>query len=204
MDEQRRHPREGLLQAFMTAEVDGDRLTDEEIIANCIITVVGGSETSTNLITSGILTLIHRPEQFHRLKTEPNIMPAALEEMLRFESPVQHTARLATEDVVLGGKKIAKRQAIMAIIAAANRDPTRFPNPDLLDFDRTDNRHLAFGWGAHYCFGAPLARLEGSIGFEALLARFSDLELEGGPLSWRENHGLRGLLALPLRYKLKS
>lgn len=204
MEAQRRHPREGLLQAFMTAEVDGDRLTDEEIIANCIITVVGGSETSTNLITSGILTLMQRPEQFHRLKTEPDIMPRALEELLRFESPVQHTARLATEDVVLGGKKIAKRQAIMAVIAAANRDPTRFSNPDLLDFDRADNRHLAFGWGAHYCFGAPLARLEGSIGFETLLARFSDFELEGGPLAWRENHGLRGLLALPLKYKLKS
>jgi cytochrome P450 len=203
MVEQRRRPSEGLLQAFMTAEVDGDRLTDEEVVANCIITVVGGSETSTNLITSGILTLINRPEQFHRLKTEPDIMPAALEELLRFESPVQHTARLATEDVVLGGKKIAKRQAIMAIIAAANRDPEKYENPDLLDFDRVDNRHLAFGWGPHYCFGAPLARLEGSIGFEALLERFSDLELEGGSLSWRENHGLRGLLALPLRYTLK-
>jgi cytochrome P450 len=188
----------------MTAEVDGDRLSDDEVVANCIITVVGGSETSTNLITSGILTLLHRPEQFQRMRNDPRIMPAALEELLRFESPVQHTARLATEDVVLGGKKIAKRQAVMAVIAAANRDPSRFPNPDKLDFDRTENRHLAFGWGAHYCFGAPLARLEGQIGFETLMARFSDLELEGGPLAWRENHGLRGLLALPLRYKVKS
>jgi cytochrome P450 len=204
MRHERAHPSQGLLNAFMTAEVDGDRLSDDEVVANCIITVVGGSETSTNLITSGILTLLHRPEQFQRLRNEPGIMPAALEELLRFESPVQHTARLATEDVVLGGKKIAKRQAVMAVIAAANRDPSRFPNPDTLDFDRTDNRHLAFGWGAHYCFGAPLARLEGQIGFETLMARFSDLELEGGPLAWRENHGLRGLLALPLRYKVKS
>jgi pimeloyl-[acyl-carrier protein] synthase len=205
MDEQRAHPREGLLRAFMNAEVDGDRLTDDEIVANCIITVVGGSETSTNLITSGILTLLRNPEQFRRLRSEPNIMPAALEELLRYESPVQHTARLAPDDVVLGGKKIAKRQAVMAVIAAANRDPDRFPDPDRLDFDRPDNhRHLAFGWGAHYCFGAPLARLEGQIGFETLIARFSDLELEEGPLAWRENHGLRGLLALPLRYKVHA
>jgi pimeloyl-[acyl-carrier protein] synthase len=204
MRRERAHPSQGLLNAFMTAEVDGDRLTDDEVVANCIITVVGGSETSTNLITSGILTLLRRPEQFQRMRDDPRIMPAALEELLRFESPVQHTARLATDDVVLGGKKIAKRQAVMAVIAAANRDPSRFPNPDKLDFDRTDNRHLAFGWGAHYCFGAPLARLEGQIGFETLMARFSDLELEGGPLAWRENHGLRGLLALPLRYKVKS
>jgi pimeloyl-[acyl-carrier protein] synthase len=204
MREQRAHPKEGLLQAFMDAEVDGDRLSDDEIVANCIITVVGGSETSTNLITSGILTLLQRPEQFQRLRSDPGIMPSALEEMLRFESPVQHTARLATEDIVLGGKKIAKRQAVMAVIAAANRDPARFPDPDKLDFDRTDNRHLAFGWGAHYCFGAPLARLEGQIGFETLLDRFSNLEFEGGPLAWRENHGLRGLLAFPLRYTVKS
>jgi pimeloyl-[acyl-carrier protein] synthase len=198
--EQRVRPREGLLNAFMIAEIDGDRLTDDEIVANCIVTMVGGLETTTNLITNGVLTLLRNPDQMRRLRTEPGIMPAAVEELLRYESPSQHTARLAPDDVTLGGKKIAKRQAVIAVMAAGNRDPQRFPDPDRLDFDRPDNRHLAFGWGAHFCFGAPLARLEGQIAFETLLRRFPVLELEDAPLVWRENLGLRGLKSLPLAF----
>jgi len=199
--EQRVKPREGLLHAFLIAEVDGDRLTDEEIVANCIVTMVGGLETTTNLITNGILTLLRNPDSMRRLRNEPQIMPAAVEELLRYESPSQHTARLAPDDVVLGGKKIAKRQAVIAVMAAGNRDPERFPDPDRLDFDRPDNRHLAFGWGAHFCFGAPLARIEGQIAFESLLRRFPVLELTGEPLGWRANLGLRGLEALPLSFR---
>jgi cytochrome P450 len=199
--EQRVRPRDGLLHAFMVAELDGDRLTDEEIVANCIVTMVGGLETTTNLITNGILSLLRNPDQMQRLRSEPDIMPAAVEELLRYESPSQHTARLAPDDVVLGGKKIAKRQAVIAVMAAGNRDPERFPDPDKLDFDRPDNRHLAFGWGAHFCFGAPLARLEGHIAFETLLKRFPVLELGEGKLVWRANLGLRGLEALPLSYR---
>lgn len=199
--DQRVHPREGLLHSLMIAEVDGDRLTDEEIVATCIVTMVGGLETTTNLITNGILTLVRNPDQMQRLRSEPGIMPAAVEELLRYESPSQHTARLAPDDVTLGGKKIAKRQAVIAVMAAGNRDPNRFPDPDRLDFDRPDNRHLAFGWGAHFCFGAPLARLEGHIAFETLLSRFPEIELEDGPLLWRDNLGLRGLKALPLSYR---
>ena len=131
-------------------------------------------------------------------------MPAAVEELLRYESPTQHTGRLAPDDVVLGGKKIAKRQAVIAVMAAGNRDPERFPDPDRLDFDRPDNRHLAFGWAAHFCFGAPLARLEAHIAFEELVRRFDTLELTGDVLVWRENLALRGLTALPLQYKAKS
>ena len=119
-------------------------------------------------------------------------MPAAVEELLRYESPSQHTARLAPGDVMLGGKEIRSRDAVIAVMAAGNRDPERFPQPDLLDFDRADNRHLAFGWAAHFCFGAPLARMEGQIAFETLLARFPTLELTGERLEWRENLGLRG------------
>ena len=131
-------------------------------------------------------------------------MPAAVEELLRYESPSQHTARLAPDDVMLGGKQIRKRQAVIAVMAAGNRDPERFPDPDRLDFDRPDNRHLAFGWAAHFCFGAPLARLEGHIAFETLLHRFPDLQLTGQPLVWRENLGLRGLKSLPITYSVKS
>ncbi len=199
--EQRQNPRDGLLYALMSAEVDGDRLTDDEVVANCIVTMVGGLETTTNLIGNGMLSLMRFPDQQARLRNEPGIMTAAVEELLRYESPSQHTGRLAPDDVVLGGKQIKKRQAVMAIMAAGNRDPERFPDPDRLDFNRPDNRHLAFGWGAHFCFGAPLARLEGEIVFETILRRFPKLELTDANLEWRENSGLRGLKSLPLAYK---
>jgi hypothetical protein len=201
--QQRKSPRDGLIHALMTTEVDGDRLTDEEIIANCIVTMVGGLETTTNLIANGMLTLLRNPPHLQRLRNEPAIMPAAIEELLRYESPSQHTARLAPDDVTLGGKQIRKRQAVIAVMAAGNRDPARFPDPDTLDFDRRDNRHLAFGWAAHFCFGAPLARLEGHIAFETLLARFPELHLTGEKLVWRENLGLRGMKALPIEYSTK-
>jgi pimeloyl-[acyl-carrier protein] synthase len=197
---QRRAPRPGLLGALLTAEVDGDRLTDEEIIANVIVTMVGGLETTTNLIGNGMLSLLRHPGELHRLATDPAVMPAAVEELLRFESPSQQTARIARNDVELGGKQIRKGQAVIAVMAAGNRDPDRFPDPDRLDFDRPDNRHLAFGWAAHFCFGAPLARLEAEISFRALLDRLPDLTLTDHPLRWRENLGLRGLTALPLTY----
>ena len=200
IQKQRRNPREGLIHAFMTAEVGGDRLTEEEIVANCIVTMVGGLETTTNLITNGMLTLLRHPKELARLRADLGLMPAAVEELLRYESPSQHTARLAPDDVGLGGKHIRKRQAVIAVMAAGNRDPERFPDPDRLDFDRPDNRHLAFGWAAHFCFGAPLARLEGQIAFETLLRRFRTFELTGEPLVWRENLGLRGLKSLPLSY----
>jgi pimeloyl-[acyl-carrier protein] synthase len=199
--DQRVHPRDGLIHEFMIAELDGDRLTDDEIVANSIVTMVGGLETTTNLITNGILSLLRNPDQLRRLRSDLSIMPAAVEELLRYESPSQHTARLAPDDVILGGKKIAKRQAVIAVMAAGNRDPQRFPDPDRLDFDRPDNRHLAFGWGAHFCFGAPLARIEGQIAFESLLRRFPVLEPTGEPLVWRANLGLRGLEALPLSFR---
>jgi cytochrome P450 len=200
MAELRKNPRDGLIYALMTTEVDGDRLTDEEVIANSIVTMVGGLETTTNLIANGMLSLVRNPQQMDRLRNHPEIMPAAVEELLRYESPSQHTARLAPEDTTLGGKQIKKRQAVIAVMAAGNRDPERFPDPDRLDFDRPDNRHLAFGWAAHFCFGAPLARLEGHIAFENLLRRFPKLELTGEKLVWRENLGLRGMKALPMRY----
>jgi pimeloyl-[acyl-carrier protein] synthase len=194
--EQRTHPREGLINALLTAELDGDRLTEEEVVANCIITMVGGQETTTNLIGNGVLSLLRNPSELARLRAEPSLIPSAVEELLRYESPSQHTARLAPDEVELGGRQIRKRQAVIAVMGAANRDPERFPDPDRLDLGRPDNRHVAFGWGAHFCFGAPLARIEGQLAFEALLRRFPDLALEPGSLVWRQNLGLRGLEAL--------
>jgi pimeloyl-[acyl-carrier protein] synthase len=196
----RKHPKEGLIHSFMTAEVDGDRLSEEEIVANCIVTMVGGQETTTNLIGSGLFTLIRNREQLQKLTDSRDLIPSAVEELLRYESPSQHTGRIARDDVDLGGKKIRKGQAVMAIMAAANRDPERFPDPDRLILDRKDNKHLAFGWSSHFCFGAPLARMEGQISFEILLRRLKNLDLVSGPLTWRENSGLRGLTALPVTF----
>jgi pimeloyl-[acyl-carrier protein] synthase len=198
--EQRKKPRPGLVYSLMSSEVDGDRLTDEEIVANCIVTMVGGQETTTNLIGNGMLTLLRNPEQMERLRNDTTLMPAAVEELLRYESPSQHTARITPRDLVLGGKPIRKREAVIAVMAAGNRDPERFRDPDRVDFERPDNRHLAFGWAAHFCFGAPLARLEGQIAFETLLQRFENLRLADEKLVWRENLGLRGLTSLPLSY----
>jgi pimeloyl-[acyl-carrier protein] synthase len=196
-----RQPREGLVHSLMTAEIDGERLTEEEVIANSIVTMVGGQETTTNLIGNGMLTLLRHPEEMRRLHQEPALIQPAVEELLRYESPSQHTARLAPADLVMGGKEIKKRQAVIAVMAAGNRDPERFPDPDRLDLARQDNRHLAFGWAAHFCFGAPLARMEGQIAFATLLRRLPQLDLvQGAALVWRENLGLRGLKALPVRF----
>lgn len=203
IDGMREHPREGLIQAFMTAEIDGDRLTDEEIVANCIVTMVGGQETTTNLMGNGLLTLMRNPEQLAQLRDDPSLIPSAVEELLRYESPSQHTGRIAREDVQIGDRQIGKGQAVMAIMAAANRDPDRFPDPDRLILDRADNKHLAFGWSSHFCFGAPLARMEGQIAFETLLRRLPNLEVVPGPLTWRNNSGLRGLMALPVTFSTK-
>src|SRR5206468_7247116 len=170
--EQREHPRDGLIHALMTAEVEGSRLTEEEVIANVIVTMVGGQETTTNLIGNGVLSLLRHPDQLQKLREDSSLIPSAVEELLRYESPSQHTARLAPDDVELGGRRIPKRQAVIAVMAAGNRDPERFPEPDRLDLGRADNRHLSFGWGAHFCFGAPLARIEGQVALAALVKRF--------------------------------
>ena len=198
--EQRLRPRDGLVSALMSAEIQGDRLTDEEVIANCIVTMVGGQETTTNLIGNGVLSLLRNPDQLEKLRSDLALIPSAVEELLRYESPSQHTARLAPEDTILGGRQIRKRQAVIAVMAAGNRDPERFPNPDSLEITRDDNRHLAFGWAAHFCFGAALARIEGQIAFEMMLRRLSSWKLESEPLVWRSNLGLRGLTSLPIRF----
>ena len=171
MEEERRHPTDGLIYSLMMAEVEGQKLTDEEVIANTIITLIGGHETTTNLIASGFLTLLQKPESFELLRSRPEIAKSAVEELLRYESPVQHTARIAPADFQLRGKTIQKGSRIVVVLAAANRDPKRFPDPDRLDLLREDNRQVAFGWAAHFCFGAPLARMEGQLAFNTLLRR---------------------------------
>jgi cytochrome P450 len=203
MEEQRDNPA-GLIGSLMMAEVNGSRLTDEEVIANTIITLIGGHETTTNLITNGFLTLLREPRALEQLRSQPEIINSAVEELLRFESPVQHTARIAPADMELGGKTIKKGSRVVAVLAAGNRDPQRFPDPDRLDLLRTDNRHLAFGWAAHFCFGAPLARMEAQIAFNLLLKRLPKPVLLDSNLRWRENAGLRGLYALHIGFTRQS
>jgi cytochrome P450 len=199
--EQRVRPRDGLLHALMTAETDGARLTEDEIVANAIVTMIGGQETTTNLIGTGLLTLLTTPFALADLRDHPEIVESAVEELLRHVSPSQHTGRIAPADAVLGDKQIKKGEAVMAVMAAANRDPLRFNDPDRLDLRRQDNRHVAFGWAAHFCFGAPLARMEAQIAFTTLLERLRNFQLASTALSWRGNTGLRGLVALPITFE---
>src|SRR6266700_2744370 len=198
--EHQEHPRDGLIDAFISADLNGDRFTEEEVVANTIVTMVGGQETTTNLIGNGVLTLLRHPDQLRRLQEDLTLIPSAVEELLRYESPSQHTARLAPEDVELGGKLIRKRQAVIAVMGAANRDPERFAEPDRLDLTRQENRHVAFAWGAHFCFGAPLARIEGQAAFEAVVRRMPNISLATEKVTWRENLGLRGVKALPVTF----
>ena len=201
--EQERNPHDGLIRSLMDAEVDGQRLSEDEVIANTIVTMVGGQETTTNLIGNGILTLTRQPDKMAQLRAHPEIIESAVEELLRYETPSQHTARIVKQDTEIGGKLMKKGEAVMAVMAAGNRDPERFPDPDRLDLRRQDNRHLAFGWAAHFCFGAALARMEARISYLALLARMEDIRVAvpESTLEWRTNSGLRGLSALPLAFR---
>jgi cytochrome P450 len=194
------YPRDGLISAFLAAEIDGDRLSEDEIVANTIVTMVGGQETTTNLIGNGLLSLLRNPDQLEKLRADLSLIPSAVEELLRYESPSQQTARLAPEDVEIRGRLIKQRQAVIAVMGAANRDPDRFPDPDRLDICREDNRHVAFAWASHFCFGAPLARIEGRTAFETVVRRMPAIRLETGPVIWRENLGLRGLTALHVAF----
>lgn len=198
--EEQRRLGDGLVRSLVEADVDGARLTEDEVIANVIVTMVGGQETTTNLIGNGMLTLLRQPAALAQLRDDPAIGETAIEELLRYETPSQHTGRIARSTVELGGQTIPAGAPVLAVMAAANRDPAQFADPDRLDLARADNRHLAFGWAAHFCFGAPLARLEARLAFAALLRRLDHPALVDQPLVWRQNLGLRGLTALPVRF----
>lgn len=196
----RQQPRDNLLSALMQAEEGGDRLSADEVYANTNLLLTAGHETTTNLIGNGTLALLQHPDQLEKLKADPALLPGAVEEFLRFNGPVQFTHRLAKEDVELGGKTIRQGQFVYAMLAAANRDPARFPDPDRLDITRTDHHHLAFGQGWHFCLGAPLARLEAQIAFTTLLKRFPKMRLATDQLEYGHSFNLHGLKALPVTW----
>jgi pimeloyl-[acyl-carrier protein] synthase len=195
---------DGVLSALLEAEVDGARLTPDEIVANAILVVAGGFEESANLIGCGMYSLFQRPEQFAQMRDHPEIHQSAVEELLRFEAPTQQTGRLAPEDAVLGGQQIRKGDMVTVVLGAANRDPQRFPNPDRLDLTRADNRHLSFGWASHYCVGAPFSRLMGQAAFEALFRRLPGLTLVTQKPEWRNMAFLRGITSLQVEFDAQA
>jgi cytochrome P450 len=204
LEEQKRQPGEGVMAAMMASEVDGEpKLTDDEIVANVMLMIGGGLEEPANLICAGMMSLMERPGLVEQLRNEPHLTVSAVEELLRYNSPTQQTGRVAPEDLTLGSKQIRKGDALTVVVAAANRDPLRFTQPDELDLTRSDNRHLAFGWAAHYCLGAPLARLAGQIAFTVLTERLKDIRLGEKKPMWREMASLRGLTYLPLKFETR-
>jgi cytochrome P450 len=191
----------GLLAAMAAAEEQGDRLTEPELYANVILLLIAGHETTTNLIGNGTFALLRHPAEWQRLVADPALIAGAVEELLRYDSPVQFSSRKAQEDVALGADTIAAGQTVLVVLGAANRDPAMFPEPDRLDVTRAEAaHHVAFGIGPHYCLGAPLARLEGQVVFETLVERYPGLRLEGEPPVYRENFNLRGLKRLPVGF----
>ena len=198
--ERRRRPKADLLSDLIAAEEEGDKLTEGELMATVLLLFVAGHETTVNLIGNGTLALLRHPVELRALRADPGLIGSAVEELLRYDGPVQRTGRMPNTDVALGGRTIPKGALVLGLIGAANRDPAHFPDPDRLDITRGDNRHLAFGWGIHFCLGAPLARLEAQIAILALVRRLPRLALATARLEWRRASTLRGLTALPVTF----
>jgi hypothetical protein len=191
-------PRDDLLQALIDASDGEDSLTAAEVVANSAFLLAAGHETTTKLIGNGLLALLRHPAQLAQLQADPALLATAVEELLRYDSPVQITARTTTEALELGGRSLPAGEMVMLYLAAANHDPAHFVRPDALDITRQENRHLAFSHGPHFCLGAALARLEGQITLGTLLRRWPRPRLAADTVTWRDNINLRGLAALSI------
>ncbi len=197
IEQRRRSPGDDLVSALADVVDDGDVLSEEELVATCILLLVAGHETTTSLIGSAVLGLLRHPDQLARLRAEPGLMAGAVEEFLRYDPPVQLTARVALTDASIGALPVPAGSVALMLIGAANRDPALCADPDDLDITRPPTHHVSFGQGIHFCLGAPLARLETQIVLRLLLQRPDDLRLAGEP-TWKENTILRGLRSLPV------
>jgi cytochrome P450 len=198
----RRSPADDLISALVDARDSGDVLDERDLLAMLFLLLVAGHETTANLIATGTLALLTNPAEFARLRSQPELLPGAVEELLRYSNPLNHaTERFTLEPTEIAGVTIPARSWVLCVTSSANRDPGRFADPDRLDVGRDAGGHVAFGHGIHYCLGAPLARLEGEIAFGALLARFPDLSLAVDPatLRWRPSSLIHGLENLPVR-----
>jgi pimeloyl-[acyl-carrier protein] synthase len=198
--ERRAAPREDMLSALIAAEEAGDKLNEDELMATCLLLLVAGHETTVNLIGNGSLALLRHPGELRKLRDNPGLITTAVEELLRFDGPVQRTARIPSEDITIGDHTIPKGEMVMPFLGAADRDPAQFPDPDRLDITRGDNRHIAFGMGIHFCLGAPLARMEGQIAINTMLRRLPKLALAIDKPDYRQSLTLRGLQALPVSF----
>jgi cytochrome P450 len=200
VEQRRRALGDDLLSALIVAEDEGDRLSHDELLDTTILLFGAGHETSVNLISGGVLNLLRHPGEFERLRQDATLIGSAVEELLRMSPPVQFSARIATTDIELAGEVVKQGTEVLALIAAANRDPTVFEDPDRLDIGRADNRHLSFGGGIHLCLGAPLARVEAQEAIGRLVARFGDLALTSDEIEWKPTSTIRGPARLPLTW----
>lgn len=197
----REQPQDDLITALIEAEEAGDKLSEDELYAMVILLLIAGHETTVNLIGNGMLALLTNPDQMHLLQEQPELIHTAIEEFLRYDGPVEtSTARFASEDVTIGDQTIPRGEQVMMVLGSADRDEQRFADADTLDITRTDNRHVAFGHGIHFCLGAPLARLEGEIAINTVLRRFPNIRMQetSESLVWRRSLLIRGLQKLPV------
>ena len=196
--ERRRNKGTDLISLLIDIEEEGEVLTEEELYAQCIALLFAGHETTRNLIGNGMYTLLQHPQETAELREEPEMIRTAVEELLRYESPVQFTARVLKEDIEICGQRIPKKWSILCMLGAANRDPKRFDEPNRLDLKRLNNQHLAFSAGPHACIGGQLARLEGQVALLNLVQRFPKMKLTGPRPEWASTFGFRGLKSLPV------
>jgi cytochrome P450 len=192
-------PSDDLLSALIAAEEGGGRLSEDELVATVLFLFTAGHQTTRDLTGNGLVAMFQHPDQLRRLRGDLALIPDAVEECLRYDSPVMFVPAKCLEETSLGGKKFAVGDEIYCALSAANRDPARFPEPDRFDIDRADKEHLAFGGGIHHCLGASLARAEAAIIFESLFRRYPALELADERIEWRDSPSFRGPLALHLR-----
>lgn len=197
----RREPRDDLISALLAAQVDGEHLSEEELLGFCILLLLAGNETTTTLLGNALLTLDEHPAAMDELRADPSLIPGAIEEILRYRSPVRLLMRETTREVELSGQRIPAGERVMVWLASADRDEEQFPDPDTFDIRRTPNRHLAFGYGIHFCLGAPLARLEARIALERMLARWTNIRRANQePLEPLTSYVLLGLRHLPIAF----
>ena len=195
----RQSPKDDLISAMISAEEGGERLAEDDLVALSSLLLVAGHETTSNLLGNAVVALLQNPGERKRLTDDLSLLPDAIDEFLRFDSPIQMTDRAAIEDCEVGGQRIKAGQLVAVVLASANRDPAKFDDPDRLDLARKDNHHLAFGLGNHFCIGSQLARLEADVVLGALLRRFPDFEGPNTPIEWHRSMLLRGPVTLPLR-----